>query len=146
MYVNDAFKKTKQKNIISSLARTSFRTGFWLNLNFSPCKIKFLSSGSLGVSVCVCVCVCVCASLSLSMSACRRTLVLVTLSLKYAQKKGLAASLCNVQGSGTDIYRPAVSPVLSHPPIPPLQLPPTPCPCPYPYPYLYPCPCHPHTL
>ena len=34
---------------ISSLARTSCETGFWLNLNYNPCKIKF-SSLSLSLS------------------------------------------------------------------------------------------------
>ena len=30
--------------LISNLARTSYETGFWLNLNHNPCQIKFLSS------------------------------------------------------------------------------------------------------
>ena len=30
--------------LISSLARTSCLTGFWLNPNYNPCKIKFSSS------------------------------------------------------------------------------------------------------
>ena len=29
---------------ISSLARTSCQTGFWMNLNYNPCKMKFSSS------------------------------------------------------------------------------------------------------
>ena len=33
--------------LISSLARTSCSTGFWLNLNCNPCKIKFSNSNSL---------------------------------------------------------------------------------------------------
>ena len=39
--------------LINSLARTSCLTGFWLNLNYNPCKIKCLSLSSVSVSLSV---------------------------------------------------------------------------------------------
>ena len=39
--------------LISSLVRTGCLSCFWLNLNYNPCKIKFLSSGLSSLSVCI---------------------------------------------------------------------------------------------
>ena len=49
---------------ITTLARTSYQTGFWLNLNYNPCKIKFSSSSSLSLVLPLSL------SVSLSFSVC----------------------------------------------------------------------------